>query len=128
MNPFSKGQPDWSGDIGDVTDMYNQLRAGMQPSQASMNQAAALQNQMTNQQYNQGLSGSTMGNQALGTGEMNAFQQDVDRQTAQALGMLPMVAQGNMQSQMMPYNMLGSILGTGAGMATSLLPFYMMMG
>ena len=48
----------------------------IQPSQASLDQVSSMQNQMTNQQYNQGLSGSTMGEHALGAGEMNAFQHD----------------------------------------------------
>lgn len=131
MNPLdlfssSKGQPDWSGDIGDVDKYYNQLRAGIDPSQGAMNQASQLQNQMTNQQYNQGLSGSTIANQALGSGEMNAFQQDLDKQTQQALGMFAPISQGNLQAQMMPTQQLGQFLGQGMSTFAEMLPLLMM--
>ena len=111
MNPFSKGSPDWSGDINDVTNAWNQLISGINPSQASLNQASALNNQMTNQQYNQGLSGSTIANQALGSGEMNAFQSDVDNQAKSALTMFPEIAGGNQASKMMPWMEGGNLFG-----------------
>jgi hypothetical protein len=114
MNPFSKGSPDWSGDINDVLNSWNQLVAGINPSQAALNQASALQNQMTNQQYNQGLSGSTISNQALGSGEMGAFQSDIDKQAQSALQMFPEIASGNQASKMMPWmegsNLFGMML------------------
>jgi len=116
MDPFSifdsgKGQPDWGGDINDVMNAWNQAIGMVKPSQAALNQTSALQNQMTNQQYNQGLSGSTMGNQALGSGEMGAFQSDIDQQAKSALGMLPMIAGGNLAAQMLPGQSVGQLIG-----------------
>lgn len=117
----SKGQPDWSGDTQDAIDSWNKIMSGIQPSAGAMNSAAQLQNQMTNQQYNQGLSGSTMGNQALASGEMNAFQQDQVNQAKAAMSQIPMYAQGNLASQMLPYQTLGQLLGFGVGAAEKFL-------
>ena len=111
MFSSSKGQPNWSGDTADAANSWNQMMSSIQPSQGAMNQASALQNQMTNQQYDQGLSASTMGNQALGSGEMNAFQQDQVNQAKDAMGMMPMMAQGNMAAQMMPSQEFSQLLG-----------------
>ncbi len=123
MNPFSssKGQADWSGDTQDAINTWNQAVAGIQPSQGSINQVSQMNNQMTNDQYNQGLTASTMANQALGSGEMNAFQQDQTNQAKAAMGMMPMMAKGNMAAQMLPYQTLGQLFGMGAGAAEAFL-------
>ena len=91
------------------------------PSQEALNQVARMQNQMTNQMYNQGLSGSTISQEALGAGETGAFDQDAMRQAQQILGLTGATA----AARRAPGMEFAQLLGEGVGGLTHLLSAFL---
>jgi len=120
--------PNWSNYITQGGQLYNQALGEVTPSPAVINQVAKMQNQMGNQMYNQGLSGSTIANQALASGQTQAFDKDAMAQAQQILGMGTKVGatdiasqvaknKQDMMSSMLPFQLLGNLGGMfiGAG-------------
>ena len=117
--------PDWSSYITQGGKLYNQALGEVTPSPAVINQVAQMQNQMGNQAFNTGLSGSTIANQALASGQTQAFDKDAMAQAQQILGMGTKVGATDIGSQVAqakqseldsPFNVLGSLFGTFAGL------------
>jgi len=132
MSDFMGGgggvKPDWSNYITQGGNLYNQALSEVHPSAAVINQVAAQQNQMGNQAFNTGLSGSTIAAQASAQGQTQAFDKDAMAQAHEILGMgtkygatdiASQVAENKrkMMSSMLPFQLLGQLGGwfTGAG-------------
>ncbi len=120
--------PDWESYITQGGNLYNQALSEVHPSAAVINQVAQMQNQMGNQAYNQGLSGSTIYGQALASGQTQAFDKDAMAQAQQIMGMGTKVGATDIASQyaeqkrkemqeMMPFQLFGQLAGgfLGAG-------------
>jgi len=109
------GSPDFSGAATKGGNLWNQIMGEVQPSQASIDQVGKMQNQMGNQFYNQGLSGSTIEQQALGQGETQAFDADQMAQAHQILGLTGGELAAQQQQKMAPWELGGEALGGFAG-------------
>lgn len=118
--------PDWGSYISQGGNLYNQALSEVHPSAAVINQVAQMQNQMGNQAYNQGLSGSTIYGQSLAEGQTQAFDKDAMAQAQQILGMGTKVGATDIGSQIaeqrrkqmssiLPFEMLGQLFGGFAG-------------
>ena len=107
-------KPDFSGAETAAGNLWNQAMGEVTPSQGSIDQVAKMQNQMGNQAYNQGLTGSTMEQQALGQGETQAFDADQMKQAQQILGLTGGELAGQRQASMMPLQLLGTGLGAAS--------------
>jgi hypothetical protein len=117
--------PDWSNYITQGGQLYNQALGEVHPSSAVIDQAAQMQNQMGNQNFNTGLSGSTIANQALASGQTQAFDKDAMAQAQQILGMGTKVGATDIGSQIAqskksemdsPFNILSGLFGSFAGL------------
>lgn len=128
MGSPSQIHPDFASYITQGGNLYNQALSEVHPSAGVLDQVAQMQNQMGNQAFTQGLSGSTIANQALASGETQAFNKDAMAQAQQILGIGKDVGGADVASQlmkqkqsaaehMMPWSILGNLGGMflGAG-------------
>lgn len=97
-------------------DIYNMLRNRAQPSINAQNQVAKMQQGILNKDYLTGLRGSTIEQQALGRGEADAFNSDINNQVAGMMGLMPTLMQQQGMAQQQRNALVSSGLNTAAGL------------
>lgn len=119
---FSREQmPDFNKATGTSEDMIGNILASYHPSAAISDQTSELQNKMRNQDFDTGLSGSSLEAQNLGEGEAKAVDQGQEQYVHDVMGVEPQVIGAqtavNRANAEMPYQFAGDVIGLGGDIA-----------
>jgi len=112
---FDPQTPDWNKYLSQSQGLYNTALAGYHPSAQEQDQVSQMANQMGNQDYLTGLSGSSMEQQNLAKGIGLAQDQDQQQYLSDMYHLASPIGQSEFQSQQrsasMPWQLAGQIGG-----------------